>query len=642
VPQVQEAALPSLDEGLHNAELLHRAGKLHEALEQLHQLRLAYPGSADPLSRATALMLHLGQLVEVEPLIESGKRRFPETGALFVHHAVAAERRRDWAVAAARWAEVRHRLPDALEGYLGGGAALRELGRYTDADNVLREGMALLPDQLFLFVDFAHVAERQGDRPSAAQRWADAKSRFPAAWLCHVGLAAALRHNQQAGEAETVISAAAALWPEQLEVLIEHARVAEARKDWLESARRWEAIRTRDPENWPAYVEGAMDLLHAGRDEEAGALLTHAVERFPNETTPAIRLARWHDSRGEWDKSVPLWLSLQRNAPTLLESHLGAAAALRMAGRLDEAQQALDDARRRSPNERNVIREQVQLAYARENWTEAAAACAEGTRLFPEDGWFPRFGFEINVRLVDAAAAGDMIAAAAAADASAELSDRDRVMKFESLGGTGHGCEFGIYQRSHGAEPLGLLRWNDLNQDQLIEALESEFEGVGTPDQTVIFIPETRLRPQYWSRDKRFYMVSSTHVFVDEVTEEKLFPQLCRRLQFLRSKIIADLRAGEKIFVYKNMFRNLTEAELERLYRAMRHYGDNTLLYLCYVDAEHPDGTVEWRRRGLMLGYVARFTHAPDDAFLGPPDEIFDRVTRAAYQLWKSGTMPVE
>src|SRR5436309_528289 len=38
-------------------------------------------------------------------------------------------------------------------------------------------------------------------------------------------------------------------------------------------------------------------------------------------------------------------------------------------------------------------------------------------------------------------------------------------LQFESLGGTGHGCEFGVFQRSLGVEPLGLLRWADLGPD---------------------------------------------------------------------------------------------------------------------------------------------------------------------------------
>src|ERR1700761_1738697 len=84
------------------------------------------------------------------------------------------------------------------------------------------------------------------------------------------------------------------------------------------------------------------------------------------------------------------------------------------------------------------------------------------------------------------------------------LSDHDVALRFESLGGTGHGCEFGLFQRHFGAEPLGLLRWADTPVDLLIKALESRFEGVGAPDNTILFAPEDGT--EWWTRDKRFWM----------------------------------------------------------------------------------------------------------------------------------------
>ncbi len=116
--------------------------------------------------------------------------------------------------------------------------------------------------------------------------------------------------------------------------------------------------------------------------------------------------------------------------------------------------------------------------------------------------------------------------------------------------------------------------------------------------------------------------------------EEKLFPQLCRRLTFLRQKMIGDLRAGEKIFVYKNMFRNLTDAELDRFHAAMRRYGDNTLLIIRYSEPGHPDGTVVWDRPGLLVGYIDHFTSSPTEEFLGKPYDSFRRITVAAHALW--------
>ena len=86
-------------------------------------------------------------------------------------------------------------------------------------------------------------------------------------------------------------------------------------------------------------------------------------------------------------------------------------------------------------------------------------------------------------------------------DAALGLSERDLAMRFESLGGTGHGCEFGLFQRHFGAEPLGLLRWADLSHHLLTRALESRFDGVGLPENTIVFNPAGS--DEWWTKDTR-------------------------------------------------------------------------------------------------------------------------------------------
>lgn len=213
------------------------------------------------------------------------------------------------------------------------------------------------------------------------------------------------------------------------------------------------------------------------------------------------------------------------------------------------------------------------------------------------------------------------------------LSDRDIAMQFESLGGSGHGCEFGLFQRHYGAEPLGLLRWADLAPELLIKALESRFEGVGDLENTIIFSPENS--GEWWTKDKRYWMAMRSFVKTADVTLPQMTKMACRRLQFLRRKLIEDLAAGEKIFAYKNMFRNLTQAELNRLYQAVRSYGDSTLFYVRYADEQHPAGSVEVSAPGLIIGYIEHFAFSPEDKPVGPSHEGFLALCRAAYGLWK-------
>jgi hypothetical protein len=215
------------------------------------------------------------------------------------------------------------------------------------------------------------------------------------------------------------------------------------------------------------------------------------------------------------------------------------------------------------------------------------------------------------------------------------------MMAFESLGGAGHGCEFGLLQRASGAEPLGLLRWADLGYDMLVAALEREFEGVGEPENTIVFFPNGN-QSHYWSRDSRFWMAQGFHVPAAKISMEAATVQICRRQQFLRRKLLADLREGDKIFVFKNSLRNLNDDEIARLHAAICRYGNSTLLYVRIEDADHANGTVECVEKNLMIGYIDHFSHSLTDEHLGISFESWATICHSAHALWARSRSPDE
>ncbi len=211
------------------------------------------------------------------------------------------------------------------------------------------------------------------------------------------------------------------------------------------------------------------------------------------------------------------------------------------------------------------------------------------------------------------------------------LNNRELVLRFESLGGSGHGCEFGLFQRHFDAEPLGLLRWADLSHDLLSRALETRFDGVGLPDNTIVFNPDHS--DEWWTRDTRFWMAMRSFNKVADVDQAQMTAMVCRRLQFLRRKLIEDLEAGDKIFVFKNLKRNLTDAELARLHTAVRAYGETTLFYIRYADESHPAGLVEAAAPGLLIGYIEHFSFSADDKPLGAVNDAFLALCQRAYEI---------
>jgi tetratricopeptide (TPR) repeat protein len=213
----------------------------------------------------------------------------------------------------------------------------------------------------------------------------------------------------------------------------------------------------------------------------------------------------------------------------------------------------------------------------------------------------------------------------------APLSNAQLVARFESLGGSGHGSEFGRFQWSHGGKELGLLGWADLSADLLTQALEQRFHGVGEPGNTVIFRPDGS--EEWWTRDTSYWMAMRSRIKIGSGHADQEAPAILDRLKRLRSELISDLADGQKIFVFRDMVNNLSETALKRLHAAVQSYGAGTLFYLRYADQAHPPGLMEVAGPNLLVGYVAHFANSPDNRGLGSIDEVLLDLCRKALAL---------
>jgi hypothetical protein len=181
------------------------------------------------------------------------------------------------------------------------------------------------------------------------------------------------------------------------------------------------------------------------------------------------------------------------------------------------------------------------------------------------------------------------------------------MLKFESLGDN---CEFGLVQRRCGAEPLGLLRFSNLELPRLIGGLQRGFDGLGDVRNLECWLDEGKRR-EYVIRDHQYSLVFHTFLYEGDVDRDQLLTQQARRLGFLQRKLVEDLQTGDKIFVYK---RNvpLTEQDVLPLHAELNRYGSNTLLWVVPGDTDHAPGTVDRLMPGLLRGHIDRFAPQKD------------------------------
>jgi len=178
---------------------------------------------------------------------------------------------------------------------------------------------------------------------------------------------------------------------------------------------------------------------------------------------------------------------------------------------------------------------------------------------------------------------------------------------FENLG---QNCDLAIAQRHYGVEmPLTLLRWAGTRHDRLLAGLRNGFKGLGDPALTVA----------KW--DKGDYRLCTPyltfHTFDnqphDDDSRQQMLALGCSTLRLLRRKLLHDIAAARRIFVFQTTDSAFGPADMHRLHAAIRGIGPAALLCVTPRRPEQPDPGVTRLDDGLYAGTLARLV-IPDGA----------------------------
>ncbi|HEU0219061.1 MAG TPA: tetratricopeptide repeat protein [Stellaceae bacterium] len=491
------------------------------------------------------------------------------------------------------------------------------------------------PDEL---VREAWAAMTRHDSDEALRLWGALRDQSPDCVDGYIWAVQVLWLEGRFDEAEALAQTAFAHFPRHSDLLVQHAWIASARQDWDEAARRWAFVRERVPARMEGYQHGARALWQAGRTEEAETVAADGLEREPKNIELVAESAWAAAIRQDWENALARWMLVHATDPDRLDARLGSARALRMLRRLDDAEVLVAGSLVRRPDNVDLLIEHVWVAAGRRDWPTAAERYARARDAAPDPARVEQ-GLRWIVEQLSAPAAPH----AAAADAPGvrsqpdtdseieEMSPSALMLSFESLG---ERCDFGAVQRHFGVEPLGLLRFAWAPFDPLIAALEDRFAAIGAVEDTEF----GRYRDETILRMKKYGLIFHTFVegMCDAPTEKQqaFYEQQRRRLAFLRNKLVSDLEDPQKIYVYSTEDA-ASDDDARRLFRALRAYGRNSLLYVRPATAKRPEGLVEALEDGL---YVGNFPGLND--FVSgnnPPLELWRRLCLQTHRLARAG-----
>lgn len=180
-------------------------------------------------------------------------------------------------------AEAAQKSSSALEAIVQSAVSLNSNCSFDDADGVLQEAMLRYPQETSLVEQHINLAIQRCDWHGAAERAEATRARFPRR-------AAAYRYGLQAycelfrlEEAAALQQQSELLFPEQIWLWIQGAKLAALREETAEAESYWAAVCERFPMFPIGWLERAAFRLQAGRLEAADETLRDALNRFPDD-----------------------------------------------------------------------------------------------------------------------------------------------------------------------------------------------------------------------------------------------------------------------------------------------------------------------------------------------------------------------
>ena len=306
-----------------------------EGLVAYNDLKMRAPDLAITSNNVLRALMHLKHFAVADAALTEGQQKFPGNEELTRLYAELAQRQGQWEVAAERWGNVRAKHPGNGGGYTFGAMALAQLGRFAEADKLLAHRTRISSDDAVAAIEYARMAERMDDVPTAIERWRAAQDRIHDVQV-FVGEAKCLAKLGRDEEALAVLEKARWRFQASPLPIVEMTLLVQGRGDDEETLRQWARVRSHFPAAPQGYVFAAWLLRKLGRIEEGEEILARYVERDLGDSEPTVEYARFAHGR-DWPEACRRWAIVRDKFPERKEGYTWGADALDAIGAHEEA-----------------------------------------------------------------------------------------------------------------------------------------------------------------------------------------------------------------------------------------------------------------------------------------------------------------
>ena len=275
--------------------------------------------------------------------------------------------------------------PDDSAAYLLGAAALHAAGRTSEAYDGLRLAERRFPAEAWPLQSQIEFLQKDGNWYEIGQCAARMRLVAPGASEGYkFGLLSLQRRNRLTDIGPLIETATKALPAE--EWLLEAAVIHQLRDgQFRAAAESADRLRELYPGNVAGYREGGLALRRLNRFDDAEAVLQAASVRFPADNWVVIETAWLELRRGHLDAAVSLASKAREADADSYPGYLIAIEALRVSGRLDEAQALLAEAASKLTHTAWLAGEGALIAEARPDHVEASRVWQSVREDFPND-----------------------------------------------------------------------------------------------------------------------------------------------------------------------------------------------------------------------------------------------------------------